>query len=125
MKRVEPSRRAGCLLVFLTLVGVVRVASSADAGVPDYRLHAGDKVHVSVWKEDELRRDLIISPDGKLFFPLVGDIVAIGKTVGQVRGEIETKLRKYHQEPVVTVLIEQVNGNVAYVIGQVQKPGAL
>jgi polysaccharide biosynthesis/export protein len=96
----------------------------AEPGLPDYRLHAGDKIEVSVWKEQELQKELILTPDGRIAFPLAGDIVAAGKTVAEVRGEIENKLKAYIPEPVVTVTVTQVGGNVAYVIGQVNKPGA-
>jgi len=92
----------------------------------DYRLHAGDKLDVSVWKETEMQRPaIVIAPDGKFTFPLAGQIVAAGKTVSEVRQEIETKLSKYIPDAVVTVGVTDVGGNVAYVIGQVAKPGAL
>ncbi len=109
-------------LWFLAGVGLVQ----AQAVPGEYRLHAGDKLDVSVWKEVELQRPaVVISPDGKFTFPLAGQIQAAGKTVTEVRQELENKLSKYIPEPVVTVGITEVGGNVAYVIGQVNKPGAL
>jgi polysaccharide export outer membrane protein len=98
----------------------------AQAVPIDYRLHAGDKLDVSVWKETDMQRPVVvIAPDGNFSFPLAGQISAAGKTVTEVRQQIETKLSKYIPEPVVTVGITDVAGNVAYVIGQVNKPGAL
>jgi polysaccharide export outer membrane protein len=91
----------------------------------DYRLHAGDKLDVSVWKETEMQKPaIVIAPDGHFSFPLAGQITAAGKTVSEIRQEIETKLAKYMPDPVVTVGITEVAGNVAYVIGQVTKPGS-
>jgi polysaccharide export outer membrane protein len=52
-------------------------------------------------------------------------LVAGGKTAEQLRLEMETKLRKFVSEPVVTVSITEVKGNVCYVIGQVNKPGLI
>jgi polysaccharide export outer membrane protein len=97
----------------------------AQAAVPgDYHLHAGDKLDVSVWKELEMQKPtLVIAPDGKFSFPLAGEITAAGRTVTEVRQEIETKLAKYIPDAVVTVAVTEVAGNVAYVIGQVNKPG--
>lgn len=99
----------------------------AQAQMPagDYRLQAGDKLHVSVWKELEMQKEIIIAPDGKISFPLAGEVVAAGRSVADVRKDIESRLRKYIPEPVVTVTVLQIGGNVAYVIGQVQKPGAI
>src|SRR5581483_3891056 len=61
----------------------------------------------------------------KFTFPLIGIVVAGGKTPEQLRVEMETKLRKYVSEPVVTVSIQDTKGNIAYVIGQVAKPGII
>jgi len=97
----------------------------AQATTADYRLHAGDKLEVAVWKEIEMQKpNVIVRPDGKFSFPLAGDIQAAGKTVAEVRQDIETRLKKFIPEPVVTVGVVEVGGNVAYVIGQVGKPGA-
>jgi polysaccharide export outer membrane protein len=104
------------------LVGAGLVQAQAVPG--DYHLHAGDKLDVSVWKETEMQRPVVvIAPDGRFSFPLAGEIVAAGKTVTEVRQEIEAKLGKYIPDAVVTVGISEVGGNVAYVIGQVAKPG--
>jgi polysaccharide export outer membrane protein len=108
------------------LASVAGAACAADAPMADYRLHAGDKLDVSVWKETEMQRPgVVIAPDGRFSFPLAGQIVAAGKTVTEVRQEIESKLTKYIPDPVVTVGIAEVGGNVAYVIGQVTKPGVI
>lgn len=99
--------------------------AQSPAADPAYTLHAGDKVQVSVWKEPDLLQTLTINPDGKLQMPLAGEFATTGKTVAQLRTEIETKLKALITEPVVTVSITDFGGNVAYVIGQVTKPGAL
>jgi len=115
------------LALFAASLGVgVANAAESTTSIAEYRLHAGDKLDVAVWKETELTRPaLVISPDGRISFPLVGDVMAGGRTVTEVRGEIENRLKKYIPEPVVTVLVAGVEGNVSYVIGQVNKPGAI
>jgi polysaccharide export outer membrane protein len=121
-------------LTFPRLLGLLWVLCSAGfahgqaatvVAPADYRLHAGDKLDVAVWKEPEMQRPtIVIAPDGKFSFPLVGEIAAAGKTPAEVRQEIETKLAKFIPDAVVTVGITDVAGNVAYVIGQVTKPGS-
>ena len=91
---------------------------------PAYLIQPGDILTISVWKEKDLEADSLVLPDGTLSFPLVGDIRAAGRTVPQVRQEIVTRLAKYMPSPVVTVAIKQIQGNVIYVIGDVNKPGA-
>ena len=100
-------------------------AQSAASALPDYKLQPGDKLAVSVWKELEMQKEIIITPDGKIAFPLAGEIAAAGRSVTDVRRDIETRLKKYIPEPVVTVAVVAVLGNVSYVIGQVNKPGMI
>ncbi|MEO7775094.1 MAG: polysaccharide biosynthesis/export family protein [Steroidobacteraceae bacterium] len=114
----------------LLLLGGVAVQAqtlpaTSAATTGDYRLQAGDRLHVSVWKELEMQKEIIIAPDGRISFPLAGEINAAGRSISDVRKDIETRLKKYMPDPVVTVTVLQIGGNVAYVIGQVQKPGAI
>ncbi len=88
-----------------------------------YRLHAGDSITVSVWKELDLQRKVMIRPDGRFSFPLAGEVQAAGRTADEVRLDIEAKLKTYIPEAVVTVIVEDFSGNRVYVIGQVNKPG--
>ena len=107
---------ASAIIIFVSPVNAQQL--------PDYQLHPGDEVEVSVWKEVDLQRKVIIQPDGKFSFPLTGEVTAAGRTVSAVKSEIETKLKAYIPEPVVTVTVTGIAGNQIYVIGQVNKPGA-
>jgi polysaccharide biosynthesis/export protein len=124
--KLSLSKRMACQFaasVAFLLGNIGGVAAQVTTG--DYKLHAGDRLFVSVWKETEMQKEVVITPDGKVAFPLAGEFVAAGRSVTEVRTEIETRLKKYIPEPVVTVTVAAVAGNVAYVIGQVQKPGAI
>ena len=93
---------------------------------PDYHLHAGDKVVVGVYDDPKLLpQEMTVTPDGRISYPLVGEMVVGGKTVEQVRVEMETKLKKFISDPVATVIVTDVKGNVVYVVGQVNKPGSI
>ncbi len=89
----------------------------------DYKLHAGDKLEVAVWKELDLQRNVVIRPDGRFSFPLTGDVQAVGRSADEIRTDIESRLKRYIPEPVVTVTVTEVAGNRVYVIGQVARPG--
>jgi polysaccharide export outer membrane protein len=114
-------------ILALTASGMAALLLAMPAGsqqLPDYALHPGDEIEVSVWKELDLQRKVIVRPDGKFSFPLTGEISAVGRSAEAVRSEIETKLKTYIPEPVVTVSVTGIAGNQIYVIGQVNKPGA-
>src|SRR5581483_4651688 len=99
--------------------------ASAEVPTTDYHIHPGDKILIGLYDDPKMQPvEITVAPDGKLAFPLIGVISAGGKTVDQLRVEMETKLKKFVSEPVVTVAVTQVLGNVAYVIGQVNKPGS-
>ena len=97
--------------------------ADAQAAEADYKLHAGDKIQVSVWKEVDLQRLVVIRPDGKFSFALTGEVQAAGRTPDAIRVDIENRLKKYIPEPVVTVTVEETAGNRIFVIGQVNKAG--
>lgn len=96
---------------------------SAAQALPDYKLSPGDQIEVSVWKEPELSKTVIVRPDGKFSYPLAGEITAASKTVSQVQSEITARLKQFIPEPVVTAALTVLDGNRIYVIGQVGKPG--
>jgi polysaccharide export outer membrane protein len=102
----------------------VTVADAADAvGADAYRLQAGDILEVSVWKETDLQREVLVRPDGSFSFPLAGEIDARGKTVDNVRGLLVERLQKYIPSPAVSVAVKQIGGNRIYVLGRVNRPG--
>jgi polysaccharide export outer membrane protein len=109
-------------------VAMLLLASSALRAqtLPDYKLHPGDKLIVGVYDDPKLLpQEMTVAPDGKISYPLVGELMAGGKTIQQVRVELETRLKKYLSEPIATVIVTEVKGNVVYVVGQVIKPGAI
>ena len=104
----------------------VAAASAAVASPPDapYTVKPGDTLMVSVWREPELQRPVLVEPDGTFAFPLCGQIDAHDKTVGQLQQEITQHLGRFITDPVVTVSLQKIRGNRIYVIGQVKLPGA-
>ena len=88
-----------------------------------YKIQPGDMLEISVWREEDLLRQVLVLPDGRLSFPLVGDIQAAGKSVSQLQEQVTERLTKYIPDPVVTVAILQLSGNKVYVTGKVARPG--
>ena len=95
-------------------------ANAADAG---YAVKPGDVLEISVWKEPDLQRTVLVRPDGAFSFPLVGEIDARGKSVSELNKLVADRVSKYIADAVVTVSLTEVKGNKIFVIGQVNKPG--
>lgn len=88
-----------------------------------YEVQPGDLLFISVWKEPELQKEVLVRPDGAFSFPLSGQIDARNKTVEDLRVEISNRLSRYIPDLIVTVSVLEINGNKVYVIGQVNEPG--
>jgi polysaccharide export outer membrane protein len=88
-----------------------------------YLLGPEDMVKVSVWRDEQLTQEVVVRPDGMISFPLVGDIVAAGRTVEEVRLELVKRLGKFMPNPHVSVLATKLNSYKIYVTGRVVRPG--
>ena len=88
-----------------------------------YLLGPEDVIEVSVWKEPDMTKQLVVQPDGKIFYPLVGEIRAAGQTVKQLKEEISTKLEKFVTDATVTVILLKTQHYKFFVTGKVNKPG--
>jgi polysaccharide export outer membrane protein len=98
--------------------------NAAVRTAPDsYVIGASDVVLVSVLKEPTLSSSLLVRPDGMISIPLLGDVKASGKTPLQLADEVTAGLKKYIQDPNVTVVLSQMNSKKVYMIGEVSKPG--
>ena len=74
-----------------------------------YRLNVGDEISVESTNDRELRRSLVILPDGTITLPLVGQIRAANMTVAQLRDELEKAFEKYYNLPGITVTPTKVD----------------
>lgn len=116
--------------MFIRIAIALSLAISSPFAVSDetseperYRLLPGDQLNISVWKEADLQKDVVIAPDGRFSFPMVGDVVAVGRTITEVRTELVEDLEQFIPEAELTVTLMDPRGNKIYVIGQVNKPG--
>ena len=110
-----------------TPVGTSGKAPEPSAAT-DYRLSAGDKLRIEVYKDAQLSQSLQIRPDGKITLPLIGDVAAAGRTPMELRDGIVGALKAYMESPTVTVIVTEATPPpvaVVYVTGEVNKPGGL
>ncbi len=90
-----------------------------------YVIGAEDSLQITVWKEPTLSGTFPVRPDGMISLVLAGDIPAAGLTPMQLSENIAAKLKKYIQEPSVSVVVAAVNSQRIFVIGEVGKVGPM
>lgn len=90
----------------------------------EYKIGPQDVLQIDVWKEPELTRSVPVRPDGKITLPLLNDVQAEGLSPVELSQVIRDDLKKYINEPQVTVTVTQINSRRVYVTGEVTRPGA-
>lgn len=88
-------------------VDVWSLPEPAPAG-PGYKLRSGDLLRLSVWGVPELERLVRVRPDGNFSYDLVGEVKARGRTVPEVRRELQQRLADYIKDPQVSVAVEDL-----------------
>jgi polysaccharide export outer membrane protein len=111
-----PTAAAGSVVAGATLPVV-------DAAT--YVIGPNDGLQVTVWKDASLSGTFPVRPDGMISLTLVGDIQAAGMTPMQLGSNITEKLKKFIQDPIVSVVVTAVNSKVIYVVGEVGKTGPI
>lgn len=112
-------------VALLLLVGACSPVSLSDrpvVGTYEYRLGSGDKMKVTTYGEARLSGEFAVNDQGRLAFPLLGEIDVRGKTLNQFRADLQTRLgTQYLRDPQVSV--EMINYRPVYVLGEVARPG--
>ncbi|MBW1959498.1 MAG: polysaccharide biosynthesis/export family protein [Deltaproteobacteria bacterium] len=89
-----------------------------------YKIGSSDVLEIVTWKEpDFTRAEVLVRIDGKISFPLLGDIQASGRTPLQVKNVIETGLKEYIDNPIVTVTVKVPGSQKFYILGEVENTG--
>ena len=114
-------------LVFtlFTACSIFSGASFSAESNEAYKLNQGDVLQISVWGEESLQKEVRVLPDGSITFPLAGRVEVANATTPEIEKRITEKLKTYLPDPQVTVMISNIEGNRAYIIGKVLRPGAV
>jgi len=88
-----------------------------------YKIGKGDILEIIAWKEEDFSREVFVRMDGKISFPLLDDIQAAGRTTMEVKKEIETKLKEFIEDPIVTIILKSPMSQKFYILGEVAKTG--
>jgi protein involved in polysaccharide export with SLBB domain len=124
MGRAAEAQAAQTQSASATNVSPAVVDTSARAfSMDNYILGPNDKVKISVYGEVGLTGEYVISSDGKISLPLVGNVSASGKTVKQFQDELVVSYRDggYLKDPKITA--EVVSARPFFILGEVKIPG--
>jgi polysaccharide biosynthesis/export protein len=90
-----------------------------------YVIGAEDSLQITVWKDATLSGTVPVRPDGMISMNLIGDLRAAGLTPMALAADIGQRLKKYLQDPVVTVVVLGVNSQRVFAVGEVNRVGPL
>ncbi len=123
--------RALVLLAFMFGVsacaaGAPAIAEGSVDPLPqttEYRLGPGDKLRVSVFNREELTGEFTVGTQGRISYPLVGEVNAAGQTIPEFTTQLTERLRNgYVRDPIVSVEVAEYRP--FYILGEVNNPGA-
>lgn len=89
----------------------------------NYLIGPEDVLNISVWGNKDLNHQVFVRPDGKISFPLIGDVLAMGRSPEDIREEITRKLSPFVPDAVVTVMVVNINSFKIYIIGNTARQG--
>jgi polysaccharide export outer membrane protein len=90
-----------------------------------YVIGPDDSLQITVWQEPSISGTFPVRPDGMISLVLVGDIPAAGLTPMHLAHDITVKLKKFIQDPVVSVVVAAVRSQRVYLVGEVLKAGPI
>jgi len=110
-------------ILFVIFLGWTE-ATPQSAPMGDFVIGAGDVLQISVWREPELTRKVIVRPDGRIGLSLLGDVEASGLTVPELTRRLTDAFAKLVTEPAVSIVVVEIHSLAVHVIGSVGRPGA-
>ncbi len=120
---------AAATIVLVSLCGfAVAQPAAPPSDTSKYIIGPGDTLQISVWHNPELSTTAPVRPDGRISTPLVTDVVAAGRTSEELGHDIETRLKKYVSDPLVTVIVSSFVGpynQQVRIVGEATTPKAL
>jgi polysaccharide biosynthesis/export protein len=107
------------LVLLLILAGCATAPGSSQApkfnadaqAVSTYHIGVDDQLQITVWHNPDLSVSVPVRPDGKITVPLIGDVVAGGKTPEEVAAEVKDKLQAYVRDPQVAVILTELRSH--------------
>ncbi|HZF15740.1 MAG TPA: polysaccharide biosynthesis/export family protein [Steroidobacteraceae bacterium] len=107
-----------------TAIAVLQAGTPAHAA-DDYRLGAGDLLHISVYGSPDLTGDVRVSESGAITCPLIGSVPVAKLSTDQVEAALAERYVQggFLRQPQISVLVTEYRSQQVAVLGLVAKPG--
>lgn len=133
--REKVGKLGGNVLVAVFLVAVQALAGGClqqdvqyrGMAVPptEFLIGPEDVLVVTVWRNQELSKEVTVGPDGKISLPLLGDITAAGLTAQALSKQVSDRLIDFMSSPTVSVQVKEINSYHVFAVGEVGRPGKI
>lgn len=104
-------------------LGVRPVLAQQGTAPETYLLGPGDTLEIVVYGEPDLSRTVTVKPDGAISLPLLGEVMAAGRTTRQLAADLVRAYSKYLKQPSISVTVRELRVDRIYILGQVSRPG--
>ncbi len=102
---------------------IVQQTEQRTSITDDYKISAGDILFVRVSPAEELSKEVVVSPDGKIVFPLIGTIKIEGYTIKEAEQILQKNLAVYISQPKVNITVRFFSRKQVFILGEVKTPG--
>lgn len=123
-------KRSRLFLLFMVVAIVINMMSLSvaaedvpDQQLQDYIIGPEDVLEISIWKNQDISREVRVRTDGKISLPLIGEIRAAGLNVDLLRKTITERVKEYQEGAVVSIIVKEINSYKIFILGEVARPG--
>jgi protein involved in polysaccharide export with SLBB domain len=102
-----------------------RTLSVIEGEEREYRIAPQDLLAISVYREEDLKKEARVSADGKISFPLAGEVAVGGMTTLEAEAKVKEALKGQLVNPQVSVEVKEYRTRRVFVLGEVAKPGSI
>jgi polysaccharide export outer membrane protein len=91
----------------------------------DYVLQPGDLIEIKMFRETDMDRTIRINANGTITYPMIGNTKIGWETLSSAENILSEALKRYYLNPSLSILIKEYGNKTVYVLGHVEKPGAI
>ena len=111
------------LLTSIAGVAEAQTSQTSQTADDEYKIGTEDILHIIVWDNKDLEQTVMVRPDGKISFPLAGEIRAQDLTVPQLAEVITQRLSAAVKNPNVSVMVKEIRSFRVHMVGRIARPG--